>query len=119
MSVLSVCGGVLPEGVEQLGGGISDWAKQNQCLFTVVNKLDIPKLVVEFFAGFEGDIDNEEVEHQKLLKPLLAATDINYVTISNDEFSEMLDPNGNLDFYSFLKDKVEHSVREPVQMSHE
>lgn len=114
MSVLAVCGGELPDPlpptiVEQLPRGaefnLAHWAKKNTCLFTIVDKDDMPCLVVEFFAGFEKAVDPVEEEHQRLLGPLLSKRHIPYVTISDQEFGDLLDPTSSLDFCTFLEAK--------------
>lgn len=107
MRVIAVCGGELPSGVVIQGVDLLEWAKANKCLFTIVDANDEPKMVIEFFAGFEEAVDPVEVEHQRFLQPLLKAAGVSYVTISEDEFSEIVDPGGTLDFYSLLKAKVE------------
>ena len=112
MSVLAVCGGELPgvafpEVQMPFGFDLRSWAKQSKCLFTVVDGDDNPKLVVEFFSGFSDYVSNHEVEHQRYLKPLLGKLGIAYVTISTDEFDEVLDPDSSLDFCSLLHSKVE------------
>lgn len=106
MSVLSVCGGNLPGEFSNEERDWTPWARENRCLFTVVDHLDEPKMVVEFFSGFKDAVVAEEVEHQKYLKPLLSAANISYVTISDIEFSEVLDPQAPLDFCSLLQDKI-------------
>ena len=104
MSVLCVCGGKLPDDYPSNGFDLRSWAKKNKCLFTIVDENDNPTVVFEFFSGFDGVIQNAEVEHQKYLKPLLDHVGIRYVTISDSEFDEILDPESSLDFISFLKD---------------
>ena len=108
MRVIALCDGEIPEGLDDLGVDLAEWAGRNRCLFTVVNQSGDPCLVVEFFSGFkEGVVDQEEVEHQRYLRPILAARGVRYLTISDQEFSEILDPAGGLDFFVFLKEKVE------------
>ena len=114
MSVLSVCGGELPESARALKlpvkqepkQDLQSWARLNKCLFTIVDAEDTPKMVVEFFSGFENAIDPVEESHQRFLPTLLGAAGVRYVTISSDEFSEILNPNGSLDFLSLLESKV-------------
>jgi len=112
MSALSVCGGALPEGIPnplQAGGvplNLTSWAKSNSCLFTIVNEFDEPYMVIEFFSGFEASVDAREVEHQQYLTPLLRASGIRYITMSDDEFDDILDPDSSLDILSFLKAKI-------------
>ncbi|NMC62487.1 MAG: hypothetical protein GYA55_04895 [SAR324 cluster bacterium] len=108
MSVLSVCGGELPKDYIIEGVDLHSWASRNKCLFTIVDKQDCPKAVFEFYSGINGQaIETDHVEHQQYLKPLLRSLGIHYITISKDEFSEMLDPRGELDFVSFLKNEMQ------------
>jgi hypothetical protein len=106
MSVVAVCGGVLPNGSGE-NQQLVEWAKQSKCLFTIVDQHDSPCMVVEFFAGFECSIDVQEEAHQRLLPPLLKAVGVRYVTISPKEFSEMLDPASALDMFTLLKAKLD------------
>lgn len=105
MSVMSVCGGSLPEGLKN-PAELTSWAKSNKCLFTIVDGDDTPKLVVEFFSGFEKSIVPKEEEHQRYLTQLLPAAGVRYITISDEEFSELLDPRGSLDLFALLEEKV-------------
>lgn len=107
MRVISVCGGALPSAALDGAGERATWAEQNRCLFTIVDGDDNPCLVVEFFAGFSEFIDPTEEEHQRFLRPILAAQGIPYVTISPSEFAEILDPGSGLDLVAFLRDKVD------------
>ncbi len=119
MKVLTVCGGSLPTPAErQLSNATpnpTEWAKQNNCLITVVNAEDQPRLVIEFFSGFEKGIDVVELEHQRYLKPILKAAGIQYLTISMQEFNEILNPESNLDFVAWLKANVEIGESEPEE----
>lgn len=108
MSALSVCGGSVPQGFEIAGVDLFAWAQANRCLFTIVDRDDNPKMVIEFFSGFGQTIDPVEVEHQRYMGPLLQASGVRYVTMSEEEFSDILDPDSSLDIFSFLKAKVEH-----------
>ena len=114
MSALAVCGGELPDPLppailSQIPRGkslnMASWAKKTTCLFTIVDQNDQPCMVVEFFSGFDGSIDASEEEHQRLLAPLLSNRHIPYVTISDREFGDLIDPMGNLDFCTFLEAK--------------
>ncbi|MFM1847785.1 MAG: hypothetical protein RL417_1259 [Pseudomonadota bacterium] len=107
MRVISVCGGALPAAAADPAGEHLEWARNNRCLFTIVDADDNPCLVVEFFSGFEEFIEPTEAEHQRFLKPILEAQGIRYVTISPAEFSEILDPQSSLDLVAFLRDKVD------------
>ena len=110
MSVMAVCGGTLPQSCDCDDVELDVWAKKNKCLFTIVDSDDNPKLVVEFFSGFEQAIDVKEEEHQRVLEPLLGAAGIRYVTISPSEFAEILDPGSSLDMVAFLRSKVDPTV---------
>lgn len=116
MRVIAICGGVLPpltapgipsEVAEQRTLEFEDWARTNRGLFTIVDRDDNPRMVIEFFSGFAEHIDVQEETHQRCLRPILAAAGIPYVTISRDEFSMLTDPEQPLDFYHLLKAKVE------------
>jgi hypothetical protein len=107
MRVISVCGGELPVPASVDAAALRLWAESNRCLFTVVDADDNPRLVIEFFSGFERFIDPTEAEHQRYLPPPLEAAGIRYVTISPEEFSEILDPQSSLDLVAFLRDKVD------------
>lgn len=105
MSVLSVCYG------QEFTAEGEEWARRTKCLFTVVDGQDQPKLVVEFFSGFDRPFRPEDEEHQRLLKPLLHKAGIAYITISNQEFLEISDPQGPMDFFHWLKGKFEDDRR--------
>lgn len=107
MSVLAVCNGEIPDSFQSNGFDIRAWAKKSKCLFTIVDREDSPRAVFEFFSGFGDVIENDVVEHRQYLRPLLRQKGIHYITITNDEFSEILDPQGTLDFVSFLKDRMQ------------
>jgi len=48
----------------------------------------------------------KEAEHQRFMLPVLEAAGIPYLTLSADEFNEMLSPAGTLDLFSWLKFKL-------------
>ena len=100
MSLFAVCSGIIE-------GGQDERAKRSQCLFTVVDSDDQPKIVFDFFSGFDRPFETKDVEGQQFIKPTLEARGIRYITMSIDEFSEITDPQSALDFYHWLKDKVE------------
>ncbi|WKZ57250.1 MAG: hypothetical protein QY326_00900 [Bdellovibrionota bacterium] len=104
MRVVAVCGGVLSPDLSPL---VREWAAQANCLFTIVDTQDTPKLVVEFFAGFDSYVDAREEEHQRMLPELLAQAGVHYVTFSEEELNEVLDPRGGVDFYQLLRAKFE------------
>lgn len=104
MRVIAVCGGELNK---EFAAPVRAWAESNSCLFTVVDRDDTPKLVVEFFEGFDEFVDAREEEHQRLLPRLLESAGIRYVTFSEAELSEVMDPEGGVDFYHLLRSKFE------------
>lgn len=106
MSVLAVCGGDLPAEVSDASGRLKTWARGTKCLFTIVDADDTPKMVVEFFSGFEEAIDPSEEERQRFLPNLLPAAGVRYVTMSWSELEELIDPSSSMDLYAFLEDKV-------------
>jgi hypothetical protein len=130
MSILAVCGGDLPaaldtsafvdatgidarsRGAAAENGGdahhraVAAWAKANKCLFTVVDDNDNPKVVFEFFSGFDNVVDLAELEKQRHLAPVLKAAGISFIPITPDEFSAILDPENELDFVAFLEHKA-------------
>ena len=106
MRVIAVCGGTLPAGH---GPEFDLWARANHCLFTIVNADEDPCLVVEFFSGYKNRVDVTEEQHQRFLRPLLAACSIRYVTISEGEFADLTDPRAEADFVTFMEKKVEES----------
>ena len=127
MSVMAVCGGTVPAALftnpthTQIIGNkefdIREWSRLNKCLFTIVDPADNPKLVVEFFSGFDTFISNAEVEHQRYLRPILQSAGIRYVTLSDLEFSEILDPSSSFDFRAFLEAKLQESIQEDNEES--
>ncbi len=107
LSVLTICGGALPAGSHS--EPLQDWARQNHCLFTIVDFADEPKLVVEFFSGFEESVDLVEEEHQRFLPELLARSGVQYITLSDSEFEEILSPSSGYDLTTLLQEKVDQS----------
>lgn len=111
MSVLAVCGGEVPSGiaVEQrpLPSNLKEWAKGNRCLFTLVDAQDTPKLVLDFEALNDGTVDPDKIEYHRVLRPVLEAAGVRFLTITNDEFAELLRPTGNLDLLGFFQDRFE------------
>jgi len=106
IGVKTVCGGEIPKEFPHLCKEFEAWIVRDKCLFTIVDKDDAPKLVVEFFSGFEHAIIAKEAEHQRFLKPLLDHIGVHYVTISPLEFEELLDPSSSLDIVALLGAKM-------------
>ena len=118
MSVMAICGGVLPQSLDSsfseevqndFHKSVLEWARESKCLFTVVNTQDVPKLVIEFVSGFSEVIDLKELNRQRCTRPLLQAADVPYITVSPQEFSEFTNPHSSLTFFSFLQSKFEYS----------
>ena len=86
-----VCGERLESAIKVLPeADWENWAKNGQCLFTIVNKDQAPRMVVEFCNDFGSVIDSEQLEHKRMLAPLLKALKIAYVTFSEEEFDEVV-----------------------------
>lgn len=106
MSLLAVCGGVLPEELIDNSINIKAWAKSTKCLFTIIDAQSDPKMVVNFFSGFSNVIEPDEVQFQKYAPKLLEASGIRYVGISNEEFGQIVDPESDTDIVKFFQQKV-------------
>jgi hypothetical protein len=100
MSLFAVCGGVVK--AEDI-----DRARKTPCLFTVVDTDDQPKIVFDFFSGFDKPFEVKDVEGQQFAKPMLESHGIRYITMTAEEFAEITDPQSPLDFYHWLKDKMD------------
>ena len=74
-------------------------------LVKLVDADDSPKLVLDFEALNDGTVDPEKIEYHRVLRPVLDAAGIRFLTITNDEFSELLRPAGNLDLLGFFQDR--------------
>jgi hypothetical protein len=105
MSVRTVCGGSYPSMANESEEVVARWAEVSGCLFTVVDNDDTPKMVIEFAADLTSTIDVEQLNRQQRLPDLLQACGVQYVLMTQDEFDEILDPDGSLDFVSVLKDR--------------
>jgi hypothetical protein len=107
MSVLAVCGGTLPTGIPE---SWVHWARDSRCLFTIVDAQDEPKLVVQFFSGFHDSVDPLEEEEQKYLPDIFARAGISYATISDREFSDILDPGIAFSLCDCLQSQIEGAL---------
>ena len=105
MSVRAVCGGDLSVISQDFDEETRTWAERSKCLFTVVDGEDDPKMVVELAPDFSDFIELEQLERQNKLPGLLKSRGVQYLTISGDEMSEILDPNGTLGLVDVLKDR--------------
>lgn len=107
ISVSVVCGGEFPAKFNSLGQDFYAWTKQRKCQFTIVDEESDPKLVVELAANKSDPIEHSEIQYQRHLKPILRARGVRYVTFSQAEFSEVLNPESNLDFTGLLESKLD------------
>lgn len=107
MSVQAVCGGDLPADYEVQDFDLRGWARRSTCLFTVVDDDSSPRAVFEIFPDFTHSVEYEAVQHEKYLRPLLNHLGIRYITITNQEFDEILSSRGRTDFVSFIRARLE------------
>jgi hypothetical protein len=105
MSTRSVCGGEYPTCGDEPAAAVARWAEAAGCMFTVVDADDSPKMVVELALDLSQPIDVALLERQQHLPKLLEQQGVQYVLIKQDEFAEILDPQGSLDLVSVLKDR--------------
>jgi len=97
-----------PRGVEP--HSFAAWAKEHKCLFTVMNEEGDPRLVVEFKPGFCGIVDSSDAQYWQFVEPVLRTAGLHYITVSREEFAELTNPEGTLDFFTFLESKIEQDV---------
>ena len=115
MSLIAVCGGSLPDSLDisssadGTSGRVFDLARASKCLFTIVNRQDDPRMVIEFGADFDRAIDVRALERHRLMRPLLEAAGVPFVTVSQEEFSELTRPESEHGLLEFLKSKFEYS----------
>lgn len=105
MSTKSVCGGDYPAYGGEPADMVARWAEAAGCLFTVVDANDNPKMVVELAVDLSQPIDVTLLDRQQRLPKLLEQRGVQYVLVTQDEFAEILDPQGMLDLVSVLKDR--------------
>jgi hypothetical protein len=103
MSVRTVCGGVLPA---EMADTVAGWVHVAGCLFTIVDHDDTPKMVVEFAPNLSNCIDLQLLERQQQLPRLLGLCGIHYVSMTDAEFQEIIDPQSSLDLASLLRDRL-------------
>lgn len=80
-------------------------SKWGNCLFTVVDGSDAPKMVVELAPDFSEIVDTHLLERQQYLPKLLMDKGIKYVVFSKEEFRDILDPGDSLELLDVLKDR--------------
>ena len=109
MSVLAICGGTFPENMALTNQDINlkEWAKNNSCLFTIMDSQDNPKMVVQLQADFSQEIDIQILESREYAAPILKSAGIRYVTFTRNELAGVLDPQGKLDITALLLLKLE------------
>lgn len=103
MSLMAVCGGELPSAAREH----SSFAKRAVCLFTIVDHNDNPRLVVDLFPQREGVIDVDGLDLHQRLRPALKAADVSYISISERDLKDMINPQSSLDLVSYLRGKFE------------
>jgi hypothetical protein len=106
MSVRAVCGGELPHTINNGDEELRERAERDKCLFTIVDDNDTPKMVMELQPDFTQFIEVERLERQRWLPSLLSQCGVQYITMSASELGEIINPDGKMDFVSFLQDKV-------------
>lgn len=74
------------------------------CLFTVVDDDDQPKLVVEFFLTNSITIDLKEMERRVLVEQALVQNGIKYITISEDDMLDIRSADSET-LINFFQDK--------------
>jgi len=100
MSVKAICGGLNPETLPD--SPKSGW----KCLFTVVDSGDMPKLVVEFSSSTAQTIDMNAYERAQVIEPILAAHQIRYMLISDQDFADITHPAADREFLvQFFREK--------------
>ena len=111
MSVLAACGGDLPVAkLEKLDKQQAlSFAKTKKCLFTVVNELDAPKLVVELGVDAKTSIDLSELDKQEQARPILSAAGIPYIVLTKNELSFVTDPSAPSNWFHLLQSKFEEA----------
>ena len=106
MSVKAICGGELPRMAEDSEVDISKWASTSKCLFSIVDSEDNPCLVIDFEPDFSSVIDVELLSRKRILPKILQAASVRYVSITHDEFLEVLDDNSDFDLFSLLNARL-------------
>jgi hypothetical protein len=109
MSALAACNGEIPinfttagSEVAESGFQVKQWAKEQPCLFTIVDENDDPKMVVEI-----SDEDNP-IDENGLLRDLLESAGVLFFIISPTEIKALADSNGDNNLCSWLTLKLDH-----------
>lgn len=101
----ALCGGGLPE-VSDCRLDKEDEHENIKCLFTVVDKDDEPKMVVDFDAKDLVEIDVYEFNKQEVVKKYLREVGIKYLLIENSEFEDILDATKDITLAACLNSKI-------------
>ena len=116
MSLYAVCGGRLPGDLsdslcDNIEAGckktVADWARENKCLFTIVNNDDDPRLVIEFVPHFDDQVDLDRLERQRYMRPFLEAAGVPLLTVSESEFLDLTRPGSGFDLMALLQSRFE------------
>ncbi len=86
------------------------------CLFTVVDRDNNPRVVIDFDGLSEksSTIEAKRVECHATMKPLLKAAGIKFLTISQDEFAEILKPSGSIDLVTLLQGSLDDEHEDSI-----
>jgi molybdopterin-guanine dinucleotide biosynthesis protein A len=101
-----VCGGDLPRLPQTRYPRYKRWAEEFRCLFTVVNHHDEPCLVIEFLTDFTDAIDPHEAEREQYLPSVLKLRNIRYMTVNDEEFDALLEPDAEFQFLRLVEEKI-------------
>lgn len=112
MSVLAACGGELPQAKAGLPNAkeLSDWARRQKCLFTIVNEDDVPRLVVELSVDTKSAVDLLELQKQEQMRPILVAAGVPLIIVSKSELAFVTDPESPNNWFHLLQSKFEEAA---------
>ena len=105
-TVKLVCGGRYPEKLIAENPLIIDWAGRYKCLFTILDQESEAKLVVEFGEQNGAVVDASRIEYRHHLESILNDCGVKYVSLSNEEFYALIDPDSQTDFVSMMHSKI-------------
>lgn len=88
MSLNAICGGKNAE----------DEQYKMQCLFTVIDPTDAPRLVIEFTGSTPNTIDFHSYSRSTVIEPILAEHQIRYMVISSDDYADLTHPGADREF---------------------
>lgn len=103
----ALCGGVLPLVSEfRLDKVDSNQHENLKCLFTVVDKDDEPRMVIDFDAKDSVEIDVYEFNKQEIVKKYLSEVGVQYLLIGFREFEDILDNSKDDTLATCLNSKI-------------